>query len=247
MITRSSMNKTKPNPAMPRFIPCIMIGLLTLVISGCGVVGFIAHVVSPEQTPAVFEIPVARTAILVDDTNNQLGDPTNTGVIAQRMLFDMIQSKKLLPEQIVDYQFVRDLEAKLGTDFDRTPVDQIGRQLGADQIIHVNIDFVQMSVQPGIIEPKALVTLKLIDANKAVRLFPEPSSISDIDALAMSKRGYRISVELPRSIMMDMDSGTQNLLLRKLAEQIGYDAARVFYEHPHEEDGKGPGRPGTKG
>lgn len=240
------MNKTQSTTITRMALHCIL--CLTLItVSGCGLAGFIAHVVAPEQTAPVYDLPVARTVVLVDDTNNQLGDPTNTGVIAQQMLFDLVQSKKLTEEQIVDYKFVRELEAKLDKDFDSTPVDQIGKSLGADIVIHVNVDFVEMSTQPGIIEPKALVTLKVIDVNKAVRLFPEPSPMTDIDALAMSKRGYRLAVELPRTVMMDMDHGTENLLRRKLAEQIGYDAARMFYKHPREEDGKGPGRPGTKG
>ena len=188
-----------------RMAVTLLLCLSATLLVGCEAVGFIAQAISPEKTPAVFDLPVMRTVVLVDDTNTQLGDPSHTGVIAQRVLFDLIQSKKLVKEQTVDYQFVRNLEANLGTEFDRTPVDQIGRTLGADQVIHVNIDFVQMSVQPGIIEPKALVTLKVIDVKNAIRLFPAPSPITDIDGLATSKRGYRITVELPRTIMMDLD------------------------------------------
>lgn len=224
-----------------------VVALLLATVPGCNIAGYVAQVIFPELTPPIYDLPKLKTVILVDDTNNQLGDPTHTGVIAQQMLFDLVQGKKLQTEQAIDYKFVRDMESKLGTDFDRTPVDEIGRQLGADQVIHVNIDYVQMSIQPGVIEPKAIVTLKVIDANKAIRLFPPPSAVTDIDGLETSKRGYRITVELPRSIMLDMDHGTENLLLRKLSEQIGYIAARVFYEHPKLEDGQGPGRPSTKG
>jgi hypothetical protein len=226
-------------------LACLLITMLSL--AGCEAFAFFTQVISPEKTPAVFDLPVRRTVILVDDTSNQLGDPTHTGVIAQRMLFDFVQSKKLTQEQTVSYRFVRDLEGKLGTEFERTPVDQIGRELGADQVIHVNIDYVQMSVQPGIIEPKAIVTLKVIDVNKAIRLFPEPSPVTDIDGLETSKRGYRITVELPRVVMMEIDSGTQNLLFRTLSEQIGYTASRVFYKHPAEEDAQGPGKSSTEG
>ncbi len=246
MNTSSSMNKPMIQPLKQTCLACLLLTML-FSISGCEAFAFFTQVISPEKTPAVFDLPPVRTAILVDDTSNQLGDPNHTGVIAQRMIFDFVQSQKLTQEQTVNYRFVRDLEGKLGTDFERTPVDEIGRTLGADQVIHVNIDYVQMSVQPGIIEPKAIVTLKVIDVNKAVRLFPEPSPVSDIEGLETSKRGYRISVELPRSVMMDVDSGTQNLLYRQLAEQIGYQAARVFYKHPAEEDGKGPGKPSTEG
>jgi hypothetical protein len=225
----------------------LMMTLLICMLGGCEAAGFFTQVMFPEKTPPLFDLPVVKTAILVDDSNNQLGDPTHTGVIAQQMLFDLVKGKKLTQEQAIDYRFVRDLEAKLGSDFDRTPVDQIGRLLGADQVIHLNVDFVQMSIQPGIIEPKALVTIKVIDTVNAIRLFPPPSPVTDIDGLETSKRGYRIAVELPRSVMMEMDNGTKNLLFRKLSEQIGYQAARLFYTHLKVEDGQGPGRPGTKG
>lgn len=241
MNMKSNTNKTDPTSSL--LLPVTMLLLCTVLLAGCQSVGFFSQVLFPEKTVAVFDLPPVKTAILVDDTNNQLGNPTHTGVIAQRMFFDLVQGKKLTPEQVIDYQYVRDLEAKLGTDFERTPVDQIGKMLGADQVIHVNIDFVQMSVQPGIIEPKAIVTLKVIDVNKSERLFPPPSPVTNIDSLETSKRGYRITVELPRKVMMEVDDSTQNLLLRTLSEQIGYQAARVFYTHLHEEDGKGPGFP----
>ena len=227
--------------------PLILLSITLLTVTGCGYAGFVAQVFFPEKSVPVFDLPVVKTAILVDDTHNQLGDPAHTGVIAQQMFFDLIQGGKLTPDLTVDYLFVRNLEAKLGSDFQRTPVDKIGRKLGADQIIHVNIDYVQMSVQPGIIEPKAIVTLKVIDTIKALRLFPAPSEITNIDSLETSKRGYRITVELPRVIMMEMDLGTENILLRNLAEQIGYQASRIFYSHLKNENAQGPGRPSTKG
>lgn len=227
-------------------ILCLLLSIALLSATGCEYAGFVTQVFFPEKTPAVFDLPPVPTAILVDDTNHQLGDANHTGVIAQRMFFDFIKGEKLTAEQTIDYRFVRNLEAKLGDDFARTPVDLIGKKLGADQVIHVNIDYIQMSIQPGIIEPKAIVTLKVIDTVNAVRLFPPPSSITDIEGLETSKRGYRITVELPRSVMMEIDRSTHNLMLRKLAEQIGFEASRIFYEHLKEEDAQGPGRPSTK-
>ncbi len=198
---------------------------------GCQYPAYVLDSFFPAYQKPLCELATVRTAILVDDTNKQLGDPALTGTIAERVGHDLIHQKVLKEGQSVSYREIRKIQARLGDAFDQTPLDQIGTQLNASQMIHVNIDQIQLGSQMGILNPQAIITIKVMDIHQGIRIFPPISAARDIDAIAASSQGYRLVVKLPRVVQMDLDTGTHRMLMRQLANEIGIAVAKLFYKH----------------
>lgn len=205
-------------------------------LGGCNIIGFFANVAATEQVPARYTLPVRPTLVLVDDPTNALGDPGLSGLIASKVGQDL--TARRLVSSVVDPRRTTELAAQMGPDWLRVPADQVGRQLGAAQVIHVHIVSASLAREPGVFVPSALVYVKVIDTSTGKRLFPSADSTewpepSTPPELAVGARGYPLRVLMSYRVAGERDPQAVILELRRsLAERIGRDVARLFYQHP---------------
>lgn len=208
--------------------------LVTLAaMNGCGPIGFAAYALSDKSIAAIYELPKRPTVILVDDPDQLLGYAQVSVNIATGIGIELIENEAL--KSVIDQRKVNDLRQGLGRAFDKQPVDVIGRDVGALQVIHVHVRSVNYSAQPGMVQPKAVVLIKVIDVPSRKRLFP-PSDNNEVTSdLPTIKGGYVLNVELRERLLDSINADEQlKSLQRLLANQVGNKVAQVFYKHDPE-------------
>ena len=162
--------------------------------------------------------------MLVDDPNRELRNPTLSNQIAHEIGFYLEQSEAVT--QIVPQSRVVSLRESLGRDFDATPVDEIGKRLDAEQVIHVEIESVTLRPDLVLYHPKASVKVKLIDAVKSKRLFPADTTGRD--------PGFTLHPELRPKIKERVSQNSSAVISQMLARRIARDVARLFHDYqPH--------------
>ncbi len=210
----------------------VVVSLLAVAtaLPGCSAAGFAAVATGASRVKPIFKLEDRTTLVLVDDPANLLGDPSLVNVVAARASFALVENKAV--KQIIKPATVNDLRATLGADFENTPVALIGREVGADQVIHVVIEDAVLAGEPGLLRPTAMFEVKVIDAVGNKRIFPAPLA-DDMPGVSSLGQGAGFKKGVTMAYRPSGREG-QNLLpelRRKLAERIGLETAQVFYEH----------------
>jgi hypothetical protein len=231
----------------PRVLGCVLVALL---LSGCEAFGLFTAM-APRKIRKIHKLPNVSTAVLVDDPADQLSDPALRGVVASNVRFFIMDAKEV--RQITEPHVVTALAARHGREFERMPIDRIGRELGVDQIIHVSIESAGLSQTPGLYQPIANVQVKVVETATGTRTFPgdyqarrhmglgkiETDTFSPNTGAARpghgtsaDPRGYRMTVKLLPESPDNVRHGDPYMLQRRLAEQIGKQVAWLFVDHP---------------
>ena len=173
-------------------------------------------------------IPEDRpTLILVDDPSGQLGDPGLANMIAGQIGHQLVKEEVIGLANVVSPHKLYDLAAEMGSEYVRTPVDQIGQRLGARQVIYVYIQSVSLSEQPGLFRPTAVVRVKLIDVTEGRQLFPEVPG----DLGSSETEFHNIHVVMYYRGAEDFGHGVVQTIRKKLADRISRDVSRLFFEY----------------
>ena len=212
-------------------------GLLLIAVmclTGCAGPGFIAHVLAgPNQVKARYALQPRPTLVIVDDPQNELGDPNFPAVVGANVGFHLIKNQVLEPAMVVPQDHLASLAAQLGDRYPTTPIDRIGARLKAQQVIYVFVRSVKMQVAGAYYHPVAVVEVKVIDAVSGARLFPKAGEYSDPQT---TPPGLMLSIELKRQTIDPSRRHAGAMLARSLAERIGLEVAQVFYDHVPPED-----------
>jgi len=192
--------------------------------TGCEVAGVVADVVAGgADVDAVYELPDRPTLILVDNPGDRLTHHHQADLIAGR-IGDALKKNEVV-EQVVPTPMVSSLEERYD-DFDRWPIDKVGKHAGAQQVIYILVQ--QFSLRDeAIYRPTAKVHVKVIDVASGGRLFPPPRH----------EQGYPVSRQQQYTNMDGATATTESLLARELAETLAGDVAKLFYKHPKPQPG----------
>lgn len=215
--------------AMLRIVAAVA---LLALLTGCEGLAFLAAM-GGDKVPAVYELPNQTTLILVDDPSTQLGDPALRSVVATNAAYHLKQNKAL-DASIVPQEELSLLMAREGQQFAKMPVDQIGRLLQAQQVVHVVVESVVLEVAPGVYRPTAMAQVKVIDASTGQRLFP---AAEPFDTALSTPPGYSVRVRLSVDTARVGDSGATVMLRRELAQRLGLTVAQLFYKHSKPQPG----------
>lgn len=211
-------------------VPLLLMLSALLCLTGCEVVGFVAQGIVGDKSKIAHKLADVPTVVLVDDPNNQLAGAA--GVLAERVGYDLVEHKVLKAQHVVSSFKVRDLQARLGEGFYKSPIDQIGRELGAEQVIHINVEDAGIVADPGVVQPTGTVAVKVISVTDAKRVFPADAPSRDMTGVEMSRRGYPVSVSLKHYMgLQGGETGERTVLARRLADQMGIEVARLFYRY----------------
>lgn len=159
------------------------------------------------------------TLIFVDDPSQRLPNVPMAGLIADRAARDLQANEAIT--NVIEPRKLDQLRLNQ-PGFHTWAIDRIGRTLGAKQVIYVLVDsFVTSTVADHgeLARPIASVRVKIVDVVSGRRLFPDSSD------------GHVLGVKFYYKQAIDGERGTRQLLERKLADRVGEDIAKIFYDH----------------
>jgi hypothetical protein len=220
-----------------RLLLLSLAALPLLLLAGSEAAAYVAQAAVDPKIPALYDIEDRPTLIVVDDPRKLMGDPAMTGVIADQISLELRQGKAL--KTVIDPLKLRDEQIRLGDAYEATALDQLGRTLGAEQVIHVQVEDVQLQGAPGVLKPRGLTRVKLIDTQKGKRLFPPAQTGEAKSGVSPQPRGQPVLSELFYQQLSQDTRAELNRVVRELAVRMGRDAAYVFYDHPKRPVGAG--------
>lgn len=207
---------------MKRLFIIIALAVTASTMSSCNILTPIAIILAPDpEVEAVYVLQDRPTVVFVDDRKNLVTPTTLRRVIADRVSQDLML-KEVLTTTIssIDAQVIA---RQSDTDEYVMPMDAIGRAVGAEQIIYVEMLDFRERPDPYTPKPRGLCSVRVIDVTNHVRLFPP----ADAEGSAH-----------PLEVVMDSVNPDQfssraarNQVAQALAEQIGMETARLFYTY----------------
>jgi len=204
---------------MTRF--ALVILTFAIVVAGCAPISYVSTLLIRDTVPAAYELSDRRMLVMVDDPGEQLGSAVLANVVADRITNDLKQGD--IVTQFVPLTELQALADTLGDDYPATPIDLIGRRLGAAQVLYVKVEALELFAEPSMLRPRARVQVKVIDAERSERLFPAPTGGEAL--------GYDLLVEMHHRYGDNADPGDSALLMREVADRIGRDVGRLFYRY----------------
>lgn len=182
-----------------------------------------------DPVPAQYILPDVRTVVVVDDPKNFMGNPGLVRQIGTTAVHFLRHEKALPTAEFVDPRDIAVLEARLDEKWTTLPIAEIGRRLGAEQIIYARIKQVTMHVAGNVYRPEAILEVKVLQAADGKRLWPNATALPDPEKPAPS-HALTIKMKYETRDSRYFGDATPDDLARKLAEQIGQELAQLFYD-----------------
>ncbi|MEM6332545.1 MAG: hypothetical protein AAF823_04315 [Planctomycetota bacterium] len=227
--------------ATPRVAKAAGLGVALLVIAvnlaGCEGLAAAAVVMRDTDIRAVYKLPDRSLAVVVDDPKNQLRDPNATGRVVSNATYylHLNRSKAGLSAdtEIFGVSDLRELQRQTGVDaFAQMPIDAIGRELGADQVIYAEVLSAGARVAGDLYRPNATIEVKIVNSKDGRRIWPNPGG-----DLTRPGPGHLKAIELEFESSKIRDRSVEFELMRRLAEEVGKEIAQLFYKHRGDEPG----------
>ena len=199
----------------------MLMAVAAMGLSSCNIIVPAAFIFSPEpMVEPVFVLQDRPTVVFVDDRQNLVTPTSLRRVIGNRV------SQDLMVEEVVAKTIdTSDAEAVARVnDTDGAPmaIDEIGRAVGADVVIYMEMVEFRDRTDPYQPKPRASCRVRVIDAVNLTRLFPDATA---------EESSYLVQVELPAMDPGQMRSrAARNQVGEMLANRLGQQAGRLFYE-----------------
>ncbi|MCC5830670.1 MAG: hypothetical protein JJU36_14585 [Phycisphaeraceae bacterium] len=211
-------------------IACLIGLACALLSASCAPIGAIGHALSDGIHQPVYTPIDQLTLVFVQvhpEAEPVLGGPMHRERIAANVTFHLKHQRKIT--DFVSPLRVHELATRMGSRYHEQPpaVATIGREVGARQVIIVDVLSATLRDTPGMIEPKAEVRVTVIEVNPYRRLFPVHESAAEDHRL--QPPGHLVNTNMPRVYDSSPDFEQLNRIAAMLASQVGRDAARLFF------------------
>jgi len=193
-----------------------------LAVAGCNIVAPIAYAIEgPPKVAAEHRLADIPTVVFVDDRKNIL---TRTALrntigdtVAQTLMQQKLVTRTFSTGDAVAIARRQESERAL------MPMDAIGRAVGAEQVIYVNIIMFGLTSDGFSPRPTAVAEIRVIDVEGRQRTFP-------VGGLDSSGRPVEASL---REINPDVlrTQASRRAVEDRLAQALGIQIARLFFEH----------------
>ena len=198
--------------------------LLGVIVSGpvaCNMVTAAAYILTPDPTiEALCTLEPTSVVVFIDDRGNLLRPTRLRRTIAESA------SETMLANGVVAIAISpRDaFAAASGTDRvdAMMPIDEIGRTVGADQIVYVEMTGFSLSADGYTPTPVATFGVRVLDVVGRQRIFPVPEA--DDPSHAMRVTIERLGADALRT------STHRQEVMELLARRCGERIAQLFYE-----------------
>ncbi len=191
--------------AASRWLGC----LLMMILAGCNVIGAVHYAaVGPPRQPALFELKQVPTVVLVENY-----EAPSVGILDSDRLA-MLLTRELQNNttiELVPSERVAQLREQQRQAFSRMRISEIGKAVGAEQVIYVNLVRSEVEQTAGLLKASVAARVKVVDATSGRLLWPPDSA-----------EGYPVSHETP---MVRPDEKVTHQTIR--AEMIDTMAVRI--------------------
>jgi hypothetical protein len=195
---------------------------LLLFVPGCNLMGFAADKAGEYATQDAQYVPKDEpTVVIAENWKNPSGTELDSEEMA-RDVYDELRSNDF--KSLIDPVSVIDLRSQR-PDFHSLSVSQIGKLVGAKQVIYINVTSVQLMSAEGSDSVHGQVTgrVKVIDVETAEARWPTDSM-----------EGYPISISSPMATAHnDRDETT---LRADLIQAAAIRVSKLFYKSKVEDD-----------
>lgn len=196
-------------------------------ISGCNIVGPIAAVATPPpKTPAMYTLQDVPTVVFIDDRDNMVNPASLRRVIADTA------SSEILDEELVSMTISPQDAMLIASRSDRNNalmnVEEIGKAVGAHQVIYVKITQFAATEDGYTPVPVASAAVKVIDVIGRTRVFPGSEMAEGYPVRCSGK---------PVDPTMYASRTSRMQIYESLAKSLGDEIAKLFYEHEAQELG----------
>jgi hypothetical protein len=193
-----------------------------LAVQGCMAVGAIAYKLSPPPTtPAVYTMASEKTLVLVENYRNPGVADQDTERLG-REIAGQFKKHKIAP--VVDPDKLFEYRSDKGNAFDQMTIAAIGRAMGADQVLYVDIVNYggDWTLASDMLHPKADIRVRVVDVKTGNTTWPTEAV-----------RGYPMSIELQyaeiKNTASEMDE--QEAMCQATADKV----VKLFYKHEEDE------------
>ncbi len=200
-------------------------------LSSCNIVGPAAYLIGGQpKVDAQFALSDRPTVVFVDDPENILPARRLRRLIGDRVAQELMV-KKLVSITIssADAMAVAGRE-RFG---EQMPIDAIGRAVGAEQVLFINMVAFSLSPEGITPRPSGACQVKVIDVTNRERLFPTE------DSGFASSSGYPVQVAMRQvSLERYRTTSSRRRINEQLANEIADQITKVFYRHVPRELGR---------
>jgi hypothetical protein len=189
------------------------------VMSSCNIVAGATYVLSPDpEQEALFVLPNVRTVVFVDDRRNVMHPTRLRKVIADRVTTDLL-TNEILTTMISPKDVFRVSGAN-----DRynnpLPIAELGKAVEADVVIYVEMESFGLTNDGQTANPIASCSVRVVSVNENARLFPTDKPSYFVNANLKNVNPHRVS-----------SNSEIRKLAEELAEELGENVAKLFYDH----------------
>ena len=200
---------------MPRFFKVLALAGLSACLNGCMIAGALAYkFAGPPPTPARYAPPKEPMLVLVETARTRGSAIPETAELAASLVQDL-SSHEIGP--IIDLDLLQRLRDANPTRYAARTITDIGRDLGARQVLYVSVGRLDFERPPGsdTIRGRIHARYRMIDVATAATRFPDDA---EEEPFEYETRFQRITPEVTEAQL-------KRQILRESATQIG----RTFY------------------
>lgn len=200
-------------------IVLVLIPLLTAALGGCQLVAFIvAQFAPPQDVEAVYEPPEGKTVLVfVDDFRRPVSYEPIKEALAEGVAAELVEHE--VAARTIPYGKFEDLVHST-RDFNRMPIPNVGRELGADLVVYVEIRRFSLKEddQSPLWQGQMDVNVKVVNSQTGI-LWPKGRP-----------DGYPVSYA-EREPSQDLSETYGTVVAKKVAAKMSRKVARLFYDH----------------
>ena len=202
------------------------LALLALLPAGCNYIApAMILLTPPPSVEAQYKLDKTRVAVIfIDDPQNRIPRRSLRQLAGQIAEQDLITRGVMPASMMIPSQTAMQATSR-ETDGNRLSIVDIGRSLGADVVIYVQVDAFGLSRDGVTLQPYVVARLRVIDAKNNTRLFPETGSTHPVVYESRQQAG-----DIPRT------TSERSAAEQRLAERLGIGIARTFYKYEIERE-----------
>jgi hypothetical protein len=211
----------------------LVLGLALLaVLPACNILGPLSYIVGGlPKIPAEYIVEDRPTVVFVDDRANvidsnsrllrlELADIVTTQLMVKKVI---TEPSAISPRDAMGMAMSRDRFSEL------LPIDAIGREVGAEQILYIEMHAFRDTGDGSVPRPTAACRVRLLDVVNRVRLFPDPEG--QMPSRLVNANTPPIDPGLLRS------PSSRLKVHRALVTSLGKEIVKLFYKHEARELG----------
>jgi hypothetical protein len=188
---------------------------LGLGVTGCALPSALMYkVMGPPAIPPKYVFPQKPVLLLVENAHSGSVAIPEADELS-KVVYDELQAHQVAP--LIDPARVHELRDRDGAAFSKMTISEIGRQLGAAQVLYLHVDQLDIDVPQGsdVVKVKIAIEAKAIDVATAQTVWPMSG---ETEPYKYESRPERLETGMTRAAL-------SHQVLRESGEEI----ARWFY------------------